>query len=452
MTHLVLGLGDSGYWAARLVLDVLACPLIVVDDGEGEELGNKSEKLKGIARDSGLSFRACLGGISTLPSGIARIVVSPGVPKDHPLISQALSKGAEVVGEMELAWRCLSLHGPAPQVVAITGTNGKTTVTSMVGHIVSKSKLEAWVGGNIGTPLSRLVVEGSIPPWVILEVSSFQLEWADTFSPVVGAIINLGEDHLDRHGDMETYRALKSRILPVGGRTLLKAEDPWLQPLARKDTYLFSSTRGVDRGLGIEEGVIYWRGDSRVEEVVDVEKLDHNLRLNLDNVMAALALGKIVGLSFSPMLSALKTFNFLPHRLEMVGERGGIKFYNDSKATNPPSVARALSLLEDPVVLLMGGRNKGLSFTSLAPLISERVKGLVVFGEAKNDILRDLSEISIPMEEAQTMEGAFKKAVRWVEKGDVLLLSPGCASFDEFSSYVERGDCFRRLVSSLDFL
>jgi len=452
VAHLVLGVGDSGYWAARLVLGVLARPLIVVDDEDGEELRERAARLGDIAKGLGLPFRACLGGMTSLPSSISQVVVSPGVPGSHPLIRQAFSKGIEVVGEMELAWSCLSLHDPGPQVVAITGTNGKTTVTSMVGHIMHGLGIEAWIGANIGTPLSRLVVEGSMPPWVILEVSSFQLEWVDTFTPTVGAILNLGDDHLDRHGDMETYRTLKSRILPQRGKALLKADDPWLQPLIREDTYLFSSTREVNRGLGVEKGVLYWREGTRREGVVEVGKLDHSLRINLDNVVAALALGKMVGLSFSTMLSALKGFSFLPHRLELVGEKGGIKFYNDSKATNPPAVVRALTLLEEPVILLMGGRNKGLSFTSLAPLIGWRVKGLVVFGEAQNDILRDLPELNVPMERAQTMGEAFKKALKRAKNGDALLLSPGCASFDGFSSYVERGETFRSLVASLDFL
>jgi len=448
VAHLVLGMGGSGYWAARLVLEILARPLVVVDDGDGGELRKRAARLGDIAKGLGLPFRVYLGGMDILPSDISRIVVSPGVPGDHYLIRQALSKGIEVIGEMELAWRCLFLDGSGPQVVAITGTNGKTTVTSMVGHMMNNLGIGAWVGGNIGTPLSRLVVEGSMPKWVILEVSSFQLEWVDTFSPMVGAILNLGDDHLDRHGDMETYMTLKSRILPQRGKGLLKADDPWLQPLIREDTYLFSTKGGVDRGLGVERGVVCWREGTKREEVMEVERLDHPLRLNLDNVLAALALGKMIGLSFPSMLSALKGFRFLPHRLELVGEKVGIKFYNDSKATNPPAVARALTLLEDPVILLMGGRNKGLSFTSLAPIISERVKGLVVFGEASDDILRDLSKLNLPMEKAQTMGEAFKKALVWAKNGDAILLSPGCASFDEFSSYGERGEVFRRLVAS----
>ncbi len=448
MAHLVLGLGDSGYWATRLVMECLKGSVVVVDDatrpyGVVRELRERAESL-------GLSFQAFLGGCPSLPPEVSTVVVSPGVHAGHPLIRQALDNGIEVVGEMELAWR--QINSPAPFVMAVTGTNGKTTVASMIGHIFSTLGEDVWVGGNIGTPLSRLIVGGAVPPWLVLEVSSFQLEWVETFNPSLGVLLNLGEDHLDRHGTMDVYRALKARIFPRQGKSLLNAEDPWLSPLKSDGMYFFSFSGPVERGLGLRRGTLWWVDGSGRERVSGLQEIGHPLFLHIDNVVAAVAAGRLAGLAFPSILTALKSFTFPPHRLELVAVKGGIRFYDDSKATNPSAVRRALSLVKGPLILLMGGHNKGLSFSSLRSTINQRAKGLVVFGEAKGEILSHLSGLTVPVAEAVDMEEAFRKALVWAGPGDAVLLSPGCASFDEFSSYAERGEAFSRLVSSLDFL
>ncbi len=443
---LVLGLGESGYWASRLVLEVLGQGLMVMDESFGVQ--DRALDLAERARGLGLSFEARLGARFPLPPEVSRVVVSPGVPASHPLLIQARDKGVEVVGELELAFG----HLETP-VMAITGTNGKTTVTSLVGHLLERLGYRVWVGGNIGTPLSRLVLEETSVQWVILEVSSFQLEWVKEFRPSIGALLNLGEDHLDRHGSLEEYLSLKLRLAARQGpddALVVSADDPFLQgSLSSMEgrIYGFSRLGSVERGLGVAGGSLLWR-DEKGEESLSLDSLPAWARLQLDNVLAALALGRLVGPSLEEMVPALEGYRLPPHRLELVDVRGGIRFYDDSKATNPPAVARALSMIEGPVVLLMGGRNKGFSFRSLRRAVMDRVKALVVFGEAAGEIARDLGDTGVPLFLAQGLEGALSLALDVARERDAVLLSPGCASFDEFSSYKERGEFFRKLVAS----
>ncbi len=439
---LVLGLGESGFWASRLVMEVLRHPLLVMDDRKDVEA--KALDLAERARALGIPFEARFGGRFSLPSDVSQVVVSPGVPSRHPLLVEAQKRGVRVVGEMELAFTRVS-----SPVVAITGTNGKTTVTSMLVHLMCQGGMDVWMGGNIGTPLSRMVVEGRRPEWVVLEVSSFQLEWAERFSPGVGAILNIGEDHLDRHGTMEEYLALKLGMAAKQGKEdalLINIDDPLLRRSEFGECRLFhfSILTPVERGMGVENDTIVWRDG--VEETLEVGALPQWVRFHMDNVVAALGLGRIVGLSMEGMAAALETYALPPHRLEFVAEKGGIRFYNDSKATNPPAVVRALALVKGSIVLLMGGRNKGFRFTSLREAVEKRVKTLVVFGEAREEIARDLRDTGVPIIEAEGLGDAVAWAVDVAREGDAVLLSPGCASFDEFSSYRERGGFFREMV------
>ena len=443
-TVLVLGLGESGYWASRLVLEVLKSPLVVVDDSPDPR--ERAHSLAHRARELGIPFEARLGSRLSLPGEVSQVVVSPGVPAHHPLLGEALDRGMEVLGELELAFRFLEIP-----VVAITGTNGKTTVTSLLAHIVNRLGGRIWTGGNIGTPLSRLVVEGGDFQWVILEVSSFQLEWVRDFRPRIGAILNLGEDHLDRHGTMEEYLSLKLRLAAGQGPEdafLFNADDPHFSrdfPHLLSALYRFSLKGGVERGLGVEGNRAVWR-DLDLEEWVDLGGLPSWAVLHLDNVVAALALGRLMGYSLKDLLRGLKGYELPSHRLELVAERDGVCYYDDSKATNPPAVARALSLLEGPVILLMGGRNKGFTFTSLEVPVREKVKALVAFGEAAGEIARDLRGAGVPLHRVPGLAQGVALARAMARKGDVVLLSPGCASFDEFASYKERGEFFRRMV------
>lgn len=438
---LVLGLGESGFWASRLVMEVLRLPLLVMDDSRDVEA--RALELAERARVLGLPFEARFGGRFSLPSNVSLVVVSPGVPSHHPLLLEAQYKGVKVVSELELAFA----HAGSP-IVAITGTNGKTTVTSMLAHLLRQEGVEVWMGGNIGTPFSRMVVEGLKPEWVALEVSSFQLEWVEAFRPTVGAILNIGEDHLDRHGTMDEYLALKLRLAArqcEGDAFLINVDDPLLRRRVFEGRlYHFSMVRSVERGMGIVGETLVWR-DER-EEMLELEALPQWACLHLDNVVATMALGRILGLSMEGMAAALGSYALPPHRLELVSEKGGIRFYNDSKATNPPAVARALALLEGPVVLLMGGRNKGFCFDSLKNIVRKKVKSLVVFGEAGEEIARDLRGLGISILKCRRLEDAVARALEVAKRGDDVLLSPGCASFDEFSSYRERGDFFRKMV------
>ncbi len=443
-TFLVLGLGESGYWASRLILEVLKAPLVVMDDSPRAQ--NKALDLAQRAWELGVPMESLVGARFPLPGDVARVVVSPGVPADHPLLQEAQARGVEVMSELELAFRHLDLP-----LVAITGTNGKTTVTSLVSHILKYEGLEVWTGGNIGTPLSRLVVERGTPQWVVLEVSSFQLEWVRDFKPRIGALLNLGEDHLDRHGTMENYLALKMKLAACQGPEdvlLVNADDPYLggYPVPGGGRlYTFSLSGPVDRGMGMEGDALLWR-DGALEESLPLAALPSWARLHLDNVVAALALVRLVGLSLVEVLPGLKDYRLPPHRLELVKERNGVRFYDDSKATNPPAVARALRLMDGPVVLLMGGRNKGFSFNSLEEPVKEKVRALVAFGEAAEEIARDLKGTGVFLEVVPSLAQGISLAMELAQRGDAVLLSPGCASFDEFSSYKERGEFFRRMV------
>jgi UDP-N-acetylmuramoylalanine--D-glutamate ligase len=428
-------------------MGVLSIPLMVMDEGEGKH--ERIRELEDLAGRLGLPFQFYGGELNRLPCPVSLLVVSPGVPQTHHLICEAKEGNVEIVSELELAYRFVS----AP-IIGVTGTNGKTTVTSMVGHLMSGGGIDVWVGGNIGTPLSRLVVEEKRPQWIVLEVSSFQLEWIDSFCPHIAALLNFGEDHLDRHGTMEEYLDKKFGIVKRQKDqdvVLLNADDPWFRSIdcGRGVSYCFSMRHALERGIWVDGRSVFWRDGEVEEEVLNLKDLPGRFLLDTDNLLAALALARLAGIPFSSSCVSLHSYVFPPHRLERVCQKSGVEYFDDSKSTNPASVARALSRLRAPIILLMGGRNKGATFTSLTGLVKSKVRVLVAFGEAREEIARDLGSLGVPLHMAVCLEEGVILAESLTMKGDTVLLSPGCASFDEFSSYAERGETFRRVIESL---
>ena len=380
------------------------------------------------------------------------MVVSPGVPLTLPAIAAARRAGVPVVGEVELAWRLLD----EVPVVAITGTNGKSTTTALTGRLFQEDRA-AFVGGNLGTPLSELLLSGTRVDVAVVELSSFQLEGIERFRPRVGAILNVTPDHLDRYPGMAEYAAAKARIFAnqqPGDAAVANERDPAALAAAR-------STRGevVTFGFGPrapmaarDDGeVVRWTGPTGEPERYRIRSRALRGRHNRENAMAAVACARMMGVPGMAVQRGLDGFPGLPHRLELVSDRGGVEWVNDSKATNVDSTVVGLSAFPagtPSVVLLLGGRGKKAPYAPLRPLLPGRVKALLTLGEDAPAIERELGDL-VPTESCGDLSTAVSRAARLAVPGDVVLLSPACASYDQFRSYEERGETFRRLASSV---
>ena len=379
------------------------------------------------------------------------IVMSPGVPLSIPPVVYAKAHNIPVIGELELAYR--SCKAP---FVAITGTNGKTTTTTLAGELLKKTGRNVFVGGNIGVPLASYAADLSQDDVVVAEVSSFQLESIDTFAPHLALMINLTPDHLDRHGNMETYLACKANIFANQTEQdylILNYDDAALRSLAgtSKGKVLFFSQKHI-----LEEGV-YLDGQDVVlrlnEESVVICREDEIAikgKHNLENAMGAILLAYLSGVSVVDIRQVLMQFQGVAHRLEPVRSYNGVLYVNDSKGTNPDSTIKAIEAYDNPLVLILGGLNKGSDFAQLAALVKARVRSAVVLGEAKDSIIQALQQAGFDhYTAADTFEEAVRVAAAQAEQGDVVLLSPACASWDMFKSYEERGDLFKQIVNSL---
>ncbi|MGO0122019.1 UDP-N-acetylmuramoyl-L-alanine--D-glutamate ligase [Desulfothermobacter acidiphilus] len=380
--------------------------------------------------------------------GFDFLVISPGVPQDEPPVQEARQLGLEVLGELELAYR----WAKAP-IVAITGTNGKTTTTALTGAIVRASGKKVWVAGNIGIPLSEVVEEAAPQDLLVVEVSSFQLETAITFCPRVAVVLNLTSDHLDRHGDMEAYRRAKARIFArqtAKEVTVLNYDDPGVREMAeetRGKVCFFSARHKLAKGAWVEEGTIRVRWEEVDGRVVRCASLALPGVHNLENALAATAAAMVCRVPLEVIGKVLQNFPGVPHRLELVAEIGGVRYVNDSKGTNPDATVRALEAYDCPIVLIAGGRNKGSSFELLAAKIKEKVKALVLIGEAAPFLAAAAAAAGVKdITVAADLPTAVRQARDKAKPGEVVLLSPACASWDMFRSYEERGECFRQAV------
>jgi len=436
----VLGLGISGEAASELLLSRGAV-VTVLDDMTGDDLNERAARLRLIGATVFLGSDAgMLGGESDL------LVVSPGIPLSHRLVRSAREQDITVIGELELAYRFLDCP-----LIAITGTNGKTTTVSLLKEIFWSAGISCVAGGNIGYPLSRIVLSEAEDDMVVVEVSSFQLERTMLFRPSIAVLLNLTADHLDRYSGMEDYCSAKLRLFQNQGAgdlaavpiSLLGLIERAIPPEVEKAPW-----GGIEGGVSIVDGTLgVCRGGER-EVICRVDEIALRGEHNLENVMAAVTVAIYRGIEVGAIKSALADFRGMPHRLEYVASAGGIDYYNDSKATNPGAVVAALKSFARPVIWLAGGSDKGLDLSSLKESIPGPVKLAVLMGESR-DRLRKLVEGEIPFRMVAEIEEAVKVAAREAESGDIVLLFPGYASFDMFKNYKERGEVFKSLVRKL---
>lgn len=381
-------------------------------------------------------------------AGIDLVIPSPGIPPSDAVLSAALRRDVPVFSEIELAARFLRIP-----MIAVTGTNGKTTVTTLLGEIFRESGIDAFVGGNIGTPLIDRAGAEESDRCAVVEVSSFQLQYIDTFRPFVSLILNVTPDHVDYHGSFEAYRRAKERIFENqkgGDRVVLNADDPFLSPTLTAPAapvLPFSTLREPEEGIFLRgDWMLLRTGGTEEEYPLDMIRIPG--RHNVENVMAAILAARVAGCVREGISSAVRNFRGISHRIEFAGEKNGVSFYDDSKGTNTGAVQRALETFSRPVILLMGGRDKDGDFASLEEAVRKRVKRLVLFGEAAERIGGFLGGV-VPTEDGGPLEHAVRRAFEEAVPGDVVLLSPGCASFDAYTDYRQRGRHFKQVVGEL---
>ena len=380
------------------------------------------------------------------------IVLSPGVPSDAPIVRRALETGRRVVSELEVAsWFC-----PGP-VIGITGTNGKTTTTALTGRMFGDARVPSVVAGNIGTAFSQVVSTMTDGSTAILEVSSFQLDHVDSFRPRVAVLLNITPDHLDRYGhSMERYVASKRRIFErqgEGDTLIYNYDDPLTHAEAGRipkgvHSLPFSGRERLAEGACIDGGQMIAVVGGRRSEIIAPEAISIRGAHNLANAMAATLAARAMGIPASSIRATLRNFKGVEHRLEFVREMNGVWFVNDSKATNVDSVWYALQSFERPVVLLLGGRDKGNDYARLDELVRNRVRHIVAIGESAGKVVAAFRG-RVPVSPATSMEEAVRMAAEAAHAGDVVLLSPACASFDWFQNYEHRGRVFKDLVMHL---
>jgi len=441
---LVIGLGRSGEEVALLLKEKKA-RVTVNDISISEFLLHKKKKLE----KEGI--KVILGSHDLkLLRGITLVVVSPGVPSDNPLLSQAKSLGIPVIGELELAFRFF----PRENLIAITGTNGKSTTTLLTYRILKKSGINVKVGGNIGIPLSRIVRKASSENFTaVVEVSSFQLETANFFSPHIYCILNIFADHLDRHASFSEYRQIKS--IPLFNMkkkdfALLNYDQETvssLKSITEAEVIFFSKYKKLKKGIFIENGSIIANIHGRSLHI-PLEELNLQKFHSWENVLCSVGIAVIKGVDDKIIKETLIEYRPLSHRQEFVAEVAGIKFFNDSKATNESAVRALLESLKHPAVLIMGGKDKGGDFSLLRESLLNKAKALVLVGETKEKIKKQLGDV-VPTKECENIKEAVRVAFSWCKKGESVVLCPGCSSFDQFINYKHRGNVFKNEVRKL---
>ena len=429
----VLGLGSSGEAAALRLLEDGA-RVTVLDSGDSEKIHAAAATLRAAGA------RVLLGGEAASDATIYDLgVLSPGIDPAVPLVRDFCARSISMIGELEFSYSLC-----ACPVVAITGTNGKTTTTQLVERMLNACGVRTVAAGNIGPAFAARVRESANLDLMTLEVSSFQLETIREFRPAISVWLNFQADHLDRYASMEEYYAAKLRIFEnqtAEDFAIVKLEDK-LPPLKAQRITFSAYAQGGD--LDLREGVIHFHGQP-VLRLADTQLRGLH---NAENLMAALAVGAVRGLDFAPMVEALRTYKALPHRCELVGTLEGVDYVNDSKATNLDALEKALLSETRPVVLIAGGKDKGFEFDSLTEIVASKVKNVVLIGEMAGRIAGFWAS-RVPCEQAATLAEAVRLARSHAQAGDVVLFSPGTSSFDMFKSYADRGGQFRQLVQSL---
>ena len=439
---LVVGLGKSGV-ASALFLKDHGARVTVSDTKSPDQLREEIPQLL----DHAITVETGGHGERTF-RGQDLIVVSPGVPFDAPPLAQARALGEPVIGEIELA----AQHIPGP-IVAITGSNGKTTTTTLAGEILTAGGIPTLVGGNIGTPAISLVGLAKPETAVVLEVSSFQLETIATFRPKIAVILNITPDHLDRHRTFQAYLEAKARIFEnqqASDFAVLNEDDATCRTLgdrSRGQVFWFSRKKEVARGAWVKDGQIFFRDSQSQREIMLVREIPLKGAHNVENILGAICAGALMGCEPAKIREAIQDFKAVEHRLEYVATVKGVEYYNDSKATNVDATIKALESFPKNIHLILGGKDKGSDYTVLNDLLRERVKRVYTIGAAAGKIESQIKGPEIV--HAETLENALRRASAVAQPGDIVLLAPACASFDQFQSYNHRGRVFKEIVGSL---
>ena len=444
----VIGLARSGIASAKLLTD-LGANVLITDQKSEDELRDSVEKLR--SECPKIDFH--LGGHpENIFDGADLVVISPGVPFNIPILQTLRKRSVEIIGEIELAYRfCKS------PIIAITGTKGKSTTSTLTGQILSKTykKGRVVVAGNIGTPLSQYVLDLKESDLLVLEVSSFQLETTVYFKPVISVILNMMTDHLDRHKDFDEYVSAKYKIFANQTEKdyiILNADDPnvyAVEKIAKAKPLLFSSKKKLEKGIYLENDhiVANLNGDKAIP-ICKIGDLKIIGRHNVENSMAATAISMIYDAKPESIAEVLREFTGLEHALEFVAEINGVRFINDSKATNVISLKAALESIDTGINLIIGGRDKGNDYEPLIPLVKEKVRHLIIIGESADKIENSLGHLTKSVR-ATTMDDAVNKAYNLARSGETVLLSTACASFDMFHDYADRGNKFKEAVKRL---
>src|ERR1700761_1379351 len=441
---LVVGLGKSGIAAARF-LKARGAQVTVSDIRPAGLISELPALL-----DAGIMVETGSHGLLTFRRQDL-IVVSPGVPSNTPELTTVRAMGIPIIGEMELGSEFLE-----GQIVAITGSNGKTPTTTLIGEILKASGEPTLVGGNIGRPVVDMVTESTPESWSVLEVSSFQLETIQTFKPRIALVLNITPDHLDRHGSFEAYAAAKTRITEnqtADDFLVLNAEDEPTKLVAAKtkaQIYWFSPRRQVKQGAFVHGESILFRAKEggEVEPIMPVSEIPLAGAHNVENVLAAVCAARLAGVDAQTIREAGAAFPAVEHRLEFVRELDGVKYYNDSKATNVDATVKAVESFPGGIHLILGGKDKDSDYAAMGPLLRERVKTVITIGSAAEKIEHQLAGI-VKIERAETLDRAVALAHEAAVAGDTVLLAPACASFDQFQNYEHRGHAFKSLVLAL---
>ena len=433
---LIVGLGRAGVAAARYAASRGAC-VTVSEKKDEPQVREYVSKLKGfeIVYSFGKNDPALM-----MNSDL--IVLSPGVPLNIDGLKQAKRAGVPVVNELELA--VCEIKTP---MIAVTGTNGKTTTATLIGHLLTECGIKNCVGGNIGTALTDLINDAKGVDWVVVEVSSFQLETTPSLAPKIGVLLNVTPDHLDRHESFEEYLMIKAKLfdaLNKEGWGIYNSSDSGVAGSVKKSRARlipFNPNARLESGGWFENGVLSTDVSGKAKNQYRLDNVRLKGSHNRENMLASVIVAELCGADRDKIQRGLESFKGLPHRIEYVGLRCGVKYYDDSKGTNVGATVAALENFSGPVILIAGGVDKGGSYEPLAPLIRERVRLMVLIGKAKDKMKAELGNLTDTVF-ADTLEGAVEIAADRAKAGDVVLLSPACASFDMFRDYAHRGEVF----------
>lgn len=438
----IIGAARSGIASAELALRKGAIPFV-------SDI-NSEEKLLSINRLKELNVEFEVGKHSKKIFDCDLMIISPGVPTNSEIIIEAKSKNINIISEIEFA--SMFCKG---KIIGITGTNGKTTTTSLVGHLLSVAEIKNYVAGNIGNAFSKISDSISENEFAVLEVSSFQLDLIKNFKPYISAILNITPDHLDRYdNDLTKYAQSKQRIYENQDENdflILNNDSPILIANLNPHKAIrfnFSSSSKVNKGCYLKNDDMIFINDTMEEVICSVNDLFVKGEHNIQNAMAAIIIGKILSLPNKKIKEALSTFKGVEHRIEFVREINGVSFYNDSKATNVDSVIVALKSFTNSILLILGGRDKGNDYSLIEDLVKSKVKKIYAIGESANKVY-DYFNIIVETIKCDSLEDAVRRSFNDAQSGDVVLLSPACASFDMFKNFEHRGEVFKNLVNQL---